>query len=161
MGDALECYIGGRRIFQDLSGTPSYHSNLSICALRNWLKGALAAHEKEPSYGRDEKLVYAIEQFEQEARNDTRFAVRWQKEFTSLSDYSNEFERYKALEFGFSVEIPRLLDENNLRAADIVTDGLIRRIEGTQSAYATGIHGITRDKLLEYQEEVKARRAKQ
>jgi hypothetical protein len=155
--DAMQCYIGGRRIFRKLSETSNRYSVLAICALRVWLSGAIAAYDFEHSFGRDEALVQTIARFRRLESNDSMFSKRWNREFESSSELVKQFELYKTLEFGMHDEIPQLIEKNDLRSAGILVEELIRRLDGTQGSTAIELRNISRDQLQLYRELIRSR----
>jgi hypothetical protein len=158
LGDAMQCYVGGRRVFAKLSESPANrHSNLAIGALRMWLVGALAAYGFDPGFGRDESLVQAVERFRLRADNDSWFRDRWDREFQRFPDLMRQFGLYKTMEFDLYGHIPKLIEANNLRAAGLIVEELLRRLDGTQHGPAVDLRSVSRDQLIAYQDSIRAR----
>lgn len=160
LGDAMQCYLGGRRVFQKLSeASATRHTTLAVNALGVWLGGALAAYNFDHGFGRDEALVKAVERFRARAANNSRFRSRWEREFESSPELAKQFELYRTLEFDLYEDIPKLIEANNLRAANIIVEELLRRLDGTQSEAAANLRGVSRDRLVSYQRDIRARGA--
>lgn len=156
--DAMRCYVGGRRIFQKLSPpSPNRHSLLAINALRLWMEGAIAAYDFDRGFGRDESLVQAIERFRTRAASNSDFRERWDREFERSADLVKQFDLYKTMEFDLYADIPKLIQGNNLHAANIIVEELLRRMEGTQRAAAVDLRGVSRDGLVAFREDIRAR----
>lgn len=156
--EAMQTYVGGRRVFQKLwESQANRYSNLAIGALRVWLNGALAASELEPSFGRDESLVQAVERFRTRAARDHGLAGRWQREFESSVEMVERFELYRTLEFVLYDDIQRLIDQDRIQAAILVVEELLKRLDGTQGEAAVKYRSVDRNRLLAYQEQLRAR----
>jgi hypothetical protein len=156
LDEAMRCYIGGRRIFNELAGTSSSNSRLAIAALRIWLTGALAASTHVRSLGRDEHVVKSVDEFRGQAARGGAFAGRWARDFEGFGNCRENFDLYKTIEFGQYAKIDALIEQDDRQSAKLLVDELLRRLDGTQGTVATEVRKIRREQLVAYRDRLRA-----